>query len=152
MIHGAVVLVLLVLAGVAGLIERRRRRPVRLHQLAGLARPPAFQVVAPSGEIECAEEVWRELTTAADMFVRAGGAVSPEWYAAQSLVERVALVDAVDRLWASRAAAIGTATQGRKQAAQVLARADGGRAALRTQLAEAALSVAREAAGQEVRA
>lgn len=124
--------------------------PVRLFRLAGLPAAPAYSLRDGGREVECDERTWLELSSAAEMLARAGVALTPDWYAVQSPVERAALMDAQDRLWAARAGAIGTATQGRAQAAHVLSRADGGRAAVRVELAEAALRGAREAAGQDV--
>lgn len=122
----------------------------RLYQLAGLAAAPAYEVRDGGLEVECEERTWRALQDAASLIARGGVALTPEWWAAQTPLERAALVDAQDRVWAARASAIGTATLGRTEAAQVLSRADGGAAAVRAQLMEAALRGAREAAGKEV--
>lgn len=128
----------------------RRPEPVRLYQIAGLAAAPAYEVRDGGLEVECDEGTWRALQDAASLIARGGVALTPEWWAAQTPLERAALVDAQDRVWAARASAIGTATLGRTEAAQVLSRADGGAAAVRAQLMEAALRGAREAAGKEV--
>lgn len=125
-------------------------KPPRLYQIAGLAAAPTYEVRDGGLEVECDEGTWRALQDAASLIARGGVALTPEWWAAQTPLERAALVDAQDRVWAARASAIGTAAQGRAQAAHVLSRADGGAAALRVELAEAALRGAREASGKDV--
>lgn len=129
--------------------------PVRLFKLAGLEKDPPYAVrqrdlgADRTWAVEVEDGPWRELTAAADMLYRSGVALTPEFYAAQSVVERCALMDSHERMWAARAVAIGTASQGRVEAAHVLSRADGGAAAVRVELAEAALRGAREAAAAQ---
>lgn len=122
---------------------------MRLYQLAGLTEEPAYRVEA--GQLVVAEDVWLALVAAGEAFARAGGVVTLDAWGALSVLERAALVEAQDRQWAARATAIGRAAHGRQAAAEVYSRVDGGRTALRVQLAEAALRGAREAAGQEAR-
>lgn len=122
----------------------------RLYQIAGLLEAPAYEVRRGGLEVACDPDTWDALRVAATMIARGGVALSPEWWAMQSPLERAVLVDAQDRLWAERAVAIGTATLGRTEAAHVLSRSDGGAAAVRTELAEAAIRGAREAAGRDV--
>lgn len=69
-----------------------------------------------------------ELAAEADRFLRAGGVVAGEEWAALTSVERLVLEDAGERIEAERAAARGFAAQGRAEAAEVLAPADRGRA------------------------
>lgn len=121
----------------------------RLHQIAQLEHAPEFSV-DQAGELVVDSGVWAVLVACANRFARAGGVTTPEWFAAQSLPEQLALVEAHDRLWAARASAIGTASQSHVDSARVLAPADGGKAALRLELYEAARRGAIEAAGREV--
>lgn len=129
--------------------------PVRLYKLAGLEKDPPYAVrqrdvgSERTWAVEVEDGPWRELTTAAGMLFRSGVALTPEFYAAQSVVERCALMEAHERVWAERAVAIGTASHGHVEAAHVLSRADGGAAAVRVELAEAAMRGAREAAAAQ---
>lgn len=125
---------------------RRPARPVRLYELAGQAEAPvATPIKGAPGSLEVAESTWNALVEQGRALARAGAQVTPEWWAAQSSIERLAMIEGHDRAWAERATAIGTAAHGRREAAQVLSRADGGRAALDVQLDEAAERLAREA-------
>lgn len=96
-----------------------------------------------SGE---AEEPAAVLDQFADVFLRAGGVVTPEGWAALSLRERAALARAGDRLRALWAAQIGTAGLGPEAAAVVIEPADGGHLRRSLALQAATRAVAAELA------
>lgn len=79
-----------------------------------------------------------------DGFLRAGGRIGPEEFARLTAVERVMLAHVGDALRAEIAAATGIASQGRMEAASVLAPSDGGHAKAQMILESLATAKARE--------
>jgi len=77
-------------------------------------------------------------------FLRSGGVLTGREFASLTSVERAACAVAGDELRAQIAAAIGIASQGRMEAASILAPADGGRAKAQMILERLALEGARE--------
>ncbi len=60
------------------------------------------------------------------LFARAGGVITWNLWTRIGTQSRAALIEAFERVKAEEAAAIGLATQGPRQAAQILSAADGG--------------------------
>lgn len=121
-----------------------------LWELAALEERPSDFAVGADGTVDAAEVEWVALCAAADLFLRAGGGVLPGWWARLTPLERLAMVDAGDRLAAARAVAIGTASASPGGAAAVASRLDGGRVRLRSLLQQELTAAAAEFRGQEV--
>jgi hypothetical protein len=83
------------------------------------------------------ERVLLALVEAAACYLRAGGVVTPDAWLALSVVERIALETAGERVAATRAALYGLATQGPLGAASAYGVADGGVARRRVLLEQA---------------
>lgn len=120
-----------------------------LWEMAALEARPSDFSVSPDGSIDAEQAEWLSLVAAADLFLRAGGTVSPGWWLRLTPLERLALVDAGDRLSAARAVAFGAASTG--GVADVASRIDGGAARLRCLLQREVSAVAAEVRGQEIK-
>lgn len=120
-----------------------------LWELAALDGRPSDFSVGVDGAIDAQHGEWVALCAAADLFLRAGGTVSPGWWLRLTPLERLALVDSGDRLSAARAVAVGTATLP-GGAESVASRVDGGTSRLRCLLQREVSAVAAEVRGQEV--
>lgn len=116
-----------------------------LHKLCGMDTPPKLARV--NGALEASQEDWDALVLGAMSWMRAGQP-DPEWWDAQRPIERLALAEAGDQVWADRCAGIGMAAQGPQGAAAVFSRKDGGKAALQLNLQAMAARLAEQTRGQ----
>lgn len=103
-------------------------KPLHLYRMAGLPLPADEAALAAGEQSDIAPAVFGRLVLAAEGFLIAGGAWSPESFLALTDVERSAAVSAGQRLAARRALMSSDAHGGPLEQAVVMAQLDGGAA------------------------